>query len=273
MRNISENPNNLALRAHIQSGDEIEELSIIFDNMLDKVENYTTLQSRFISDVSHELRTPVAIIKGHIGLLQRWGKDDHDILEESLSATAHEADRMAIMINDMLDMIRVQGSFEGHQHDTTQLESSIETVIGNFRVLKEDFTFNWTPRDSKTLARIYKNHFEQALMILIDNAIKYSRNEKVISVDLDCDDQYAILKVSDRGEGISEEDIKHIFERFYRTDKSRNRTSTQAGLGIGLSILQQIVEGYHLSMKVESQLNQGSTFIIFIPLAQQKGIE
>lgn len=114
MRNISENPNNLALRAHIQSGDEIEELSIIFDNMLDKVENYTTLQSRFISDVSHELRTPVAIIKGHIGLLQRWGKDDHDILEESLSATAHEADRMAIMINDMLDMIRVQGSFEGH---------------------------------------------------------------------------------------------------------------------------------------------------------------
>lgn len=273
MRNISENPNNLALRAHIQSGDEIEELSIIFDNMLDKVENYTTLQSRFISDVSHELRTPVAIIKGHIGLLQRWGKDDHDILEESLSATAHEADRMAIMINDMLDMIRVQGSFEGHQHDTTQLESSIETVIGNFRVLKEDFTFNWTPRDSKTLARIYKNHFEQALMILIDNAIKYSRNEKVISVDLDCDDQYAILKVSDRGEGISEEDIKHIFERFYRTDKSRNRTSTQAGLGIGLSFLQQIVEGYHLSMKVESQLNQGSTFIIFIPLAQQKGIE
>ncbi|HES1044257.1 TPA: two-component system sensor histidine kinase CovS, partial [Streptococcus pyogenes] len=127
------------LRSDISSGDEIEELSVIFDNMLDKLETHTKLQSRFISDVSHELRTPVAIIKGHIGLLQRWGKDDSDILEESLTATAHEADRMAIMINDMLDMIRVQGSFEGHQNDMTVLEDSIETVVGNFRVLREDF--------------------------------------------------------------------------------------------------------------------------------------
>lgn len=266
MRNISENPNNLALRSSITSGDEIEELSVIFDTMLDKVENYTNLQSRFISDVSHELRTPVAIIKGHIGLLQRWGKNDQEILEESLSAAGHEADRMAIMINDMLDMIRVQGSFEGHQNDRTVLENSIETVIGNFRVLKEDFDFNWTPRASQTSARIYKNHFEQALMILIDNAIKYSRREKEITIDLETTGQNAIVKVSDKGEGISEEDIKHIFERFYRTDKSRNRTSTQAGLGIGLSILEQIVEGYHLEMRVESVLNEGSTFIISIPL-------
>ncbi|MGT2887792.1 HAMP domain-containing histidine kinase [Streptococcus didelphis] len=270
MSNISDNPNNLALRSHIRSGDEIEELSLIFDTMLDKVENYTNLQSRFISDVSHELRTPVAIIKGHIGLLQRWGKDDSEILEESLNATAHEADRMAIMINDMLDMIRVQGSFEGHQDDVTDLESSIETVIGNFKVLKDDFVFDWQIRDTKTLAKIYKNHFEQALMILIDNAIKYSRVEKVISVELEVDHEaeQAIVKVKDRGEGISQEDIKHIFERFYRTDKSRNRTSTQSGLGIGLSILEQIVEGYQLSMKVESEINQGSTFIIYIPLAQ-----
>ncbi|XHX01835.1 HAMP domain-containing histidine kinase [Streptococcus dysgalactiae subsp. equisimilis] len=271
MRNISENPNNLNLRSDISSGDEIEELSVIFDNMLDKVETYTKLQSRFISDVSHELRTPVAIIKGHIGLLQRWGKDDSDILEESLTATAHEADRMAIMINDMLDMIRVQGSFEGHQNDTTVLENSIETVIGNFRVLREDFEFTWHSENNETVARIYKNHFEQALVILIDNAVKYSRQDKKISIDLKVNDkQEAIVRVQDKGEGISKEDIKHIFERFYRTDKSRNRTSTQAGLGIGLSILKQIVDGYHLQMEVESELNQGSVFILHIPLAVSK---
>lgn len=271
MRNISENPNNLNLRSDISSGDEIEELSVIFDNMLDKVETHTKLQSRFISDVSHELRTPVAIIKGHIGLLQRWGKDDSDILEESLTATAHEADRMAIMINDMLDMIRVQGSFEGHQNDTTVLENSIETVIGNFRVLREDFEFTWHSENNETVARIYKNHFEQALVILIDNAVKYSRQDKKISIDLKVNDkQEAIVRVQDKGEGISKEDIKHIFERFYRTDKSRNRTSTQAGLGIGLSILKQIVDGYHLQMEVESELNQGSVFILHIPLAVSK---
>lgn len=271
MRNISENPNNLNLRSDISSGDEIEELSVIFDNMLDKLETHTKLQSRFISDVSHELRTPVAIIKGHIGLLQRWGKDDSDILEESLTATAHEADRMAIMINDMLDMVRVQGSFEGHQNDMTVLEDSIETVVGNFRVLREDFIFTWQSENPKTIARIYKNHFEQALMILIDNAVKYSRKEKKIAINLSVTGkQEAIVRVQDKGEGISKEDIEHIFERFYRTDKSRNRTSTQAGLGIGLSILKQIVDGYHLQMKVESELNEGSVFILHIPLAQSK---
>ncbi len=264
---ISENPNNLALRSNIKSGDEIEELSSIFDTMLDKVENYTNLQSRFISDVSHELRTPVAIIKGHIGLLQRWGKDDSEILEESLNATAHEADRMAIMINDMLDMIRVQGSFDGHQNDITNLESSIETVIGNFKVLREDFIFNWTNPKLDLAGKIYKNHFEQALMILIDNAIKYSQKEKEITIDLRLQStNQAIVTVTDKGEGISQEDIEHIFERFYRSDKSRNRTSTQAGLGIGLSILHQIVEGYNLSMEVKSQLHGGSTFILYIPL-------
>ncbi len=271
MRNISENPNNLDLRSDIKSGDEIEELSEIFDTMLDKVEKYTQLQSRFISDVSHELRTPVAIIKGHIGLLQRWGKDDSAILEESLTATAHEADRMAIMINDMLDMIRVQGSFEGHQDDTTILENSIETVIGNFKVLRNDFDFVWQPSQRQTRAVIYKNHFEQALMILIDNAVKYSRLEKKVTITLTTTaDQKALLEVRDRGEGISEEDIDHIFERFYRSDKSRNRTSTQAGLGIGLSILRQIIEGYHLELKVKSKINEGTTFSLYIPLSQEK---
>lgn len=272
MRTISKNPDNLMLRSGISSGDEIEELSVIFDKMLDKIETHTRLQSRFISDVSHELRTPVAIIKGHIGLLQRWGKDDSAILDESLTAAAHEVDRMAIMINDMLDMIRVQGSFEGHQNDTTVLESSIETVVGNFRVLREDFDFTWYSENQRTLAKIYKNHFEQALMILIDNAVKYSRKEKKIVIELAVNaSNEAVVKVKDRGEGISEEDIKHIFERFYRTDRSRNRTSTQAGLGIGLSILKQIVDGYHLHMEVESELNKGSVFILRIPLADHQG--
>lgn len=126
-------------------------------------------------------------------------------------------------------------------------------------------------RNPKTIARIYKNHFEQALMILIDNAVKYSRKEKKIAINLSVTGkQEAIVRVQDKGEGISKEDIEHIFERFYRTDKSRNRTSTQAGLGIGLSILKQIVDGYHLQMKVESELNEGSVFILHIPLAQSK---
>ncbi|HGD2048465.1 TPA: ATP-binding protein [Streptococcus agalactiae] len=267
MHQISENPSNLEIRSKVRSEDEIGELSRIFDGMLDQLEDYTRRQSQFISDVSHELRTPVAVVKGHIGLLQRWGKDDPEILEESLAAAYHEADRMSLMINDMLNMIRVQGSLELHQDEMTDLSSSISVVIENFRILREDFQFIFENNISDIVwGKIYKIHFEQALMILIDNAIKYSPSYKEVSVVLSVDNDFATVVVKDKGEGISDEDIEFIFDRFYRTDKSRNRESTQAGLGIGLSVFKQIMDAHHLKVDIKSELNQGTEFIVRIPI-------
>lgn len=267
MHQISENPSNLEIRSKVRSEDEIGELSRIFDGMLDQLEDYTRRQSQFISDVSHELRTPVAVVKGHIGLLQRLGKDDPEILEESLAAAYHEADRMSLMINDMLNMIRVQGSLELHQDEVTDLSSSISVVIENFRILREDFQFIFENNISDIVwGKIYKIHFEQALMILIDNAIKYSPSYKEVSVVLSVDNDFATVVVKDKGEGISDEDIEFIFDRFYRTDKSRNRESTQAGLGIGLSVFKQIMDAYHLKVDIKSELNQGTEFIVRIPI-------
>ncbi len=268
MTKIDESPNNLNLRSQIHSGDEIEELSNIFDAMLDHIEDYTHRQSQFISDVSHELRTPVAVIKGHIGMLQRWGKEDPEILNTSLDAAQREAERMSIMINDMLTMVRVQGDFTQYQGEVTNIKESIESVFDNFRVLQEDFSFIVnTEVNADIYIGMYKNHFEQALTILVDNAIKYSPTTKEISIYLEIKHDKVVLHVKDRGEGISQEDIKHIFERFYRTDKSRNRTSTQAGLGIGLSILKQIVDAYQIELTVDSVLGEGTEFILKIPKA------
>ena len=268
MTKIDESPNNLNLRSQIHSGDEIEELSNIFDAMLDHIEDYTHRQSQFISDVSHELRTPVAVIKGHIGMLQRWGKEDPEILNTSLDAAQREAERKSIMINDMLTMVRVQGDFTQYQGEVTNIKESIESVFDNFRVLQEDFSFIVnTEVNADIYIGMYKNHFEQALTILVDNAIKYSPTTKEISIYLEIKHDKVVLHVKDRGEGISQEDIKHIFERFYRTDKSRNRTSTQAGLGIGLSILKQIVDANQIELTVDSVLGEGTEFILKIPKA------
>ena len=132
---ITDSPSDLELRSKIESHDEIGDLAVNFNRMMDKIQENNQMQMRFLSDVSHELRTPIAVIKGHMDLLQRWGKNDPEILEESLEAASHEANRMTIMINDMLDSIRVKGSFENHRNDTCDLNSSIRTVIGNFRVL------------------------------------------------------------------------------------------------------------------------------------------
>ena len=105
---ITDSPSDLELRSKIESHDEIGDLAVNFNRMMDKIQENNQMQMRFLSDVSHELRTPIAVIKGHMDLLQRWGKNDPEILEESLEAASHEANRMTIMINDMLDSIRVK---------------------------------------------------------------------------------------------------------------------------------------------------------------------
>ena len=271
---LAESPSELALRSDIQSGDEIEDLSQTFDSVLEQIEGFAKRQTRFVSDVSHELRTPIAVIKGHLGLLQRWGKDDPEVLCESLDAAYHEADRMSIMVNDMLDMIRVQGSFDLHKGEVTDLKQSIDVVLGNFRILYPDFRFSLVSTVEDCIyAEIYKHHFEQAILILIDNGVKYSSGSRNIHVTLDVLGDNAIVKVRDEGEGISQEDLDHIFERFYRTDKSRNRVSTQGGLGIGLAILKQIVDAYELKVSVSSVVDEGTEFTLIIPLVTTEKIK
>ncbi|MGT2906814.1 ATP-binding protein [Streptococcus dentiloxodontae] len=270
METIANSPNELELRSKVKTRDEIGDLAANFNNMMDKIEENNQIQMRFLSDVSHELRTPIAVIKGHMDLLQRWGKNDPEILDESLEAAGHEANRMTIMINDMLDSIRVKGSFDMHKNDTSDLNSSLKTVVGNFQILHEGYRFVLDNREaSGRLAQIYSQHFEQALTILIDNAVKYSPINKEIRITIKDIGTEMLIQVQDKGDGISDEDIDHIFERFYRTDKARNRTSTQAGVGIGLSILHQIVEAYHCRIEVSSELGVGTRFDLYIPFADK----
>lgn len=268
MITLSENPDDLTLRSEIKTGNEFEELSRIFDGMLDRLEEYGKLQSRFISDVSHELRTPIAVIQGHLGLLRRWGKNDPKVLDESLEASYHESNRMSLMINEMLATVRLKGNFEQHRQETTDVIKIVETVVFNFKVLYPDGIYQIETSCDSLMARVYDIHFEQALTIIFDNAVKYSTEQKSILVIISQSDQEAIVTIKDKGEGIAEEDLKHIFERFYRTDKSRNRVSTQAGLGIGLSILKQIVNGYHGKINIQSEVGVGTTMTLYFPLAQ-----
>ncbi|MGT2832719.1 sensor histidine kinase [Streptococcus halotolerans] len=268
MRRIEGDPTDLDVRAEINSGDEIEELSHMFNAMMARIAEQNKLQQQFISDVSHELRTPVAVIKGHLDMLSRWGKNDPEILEESLEASRHEAHRMNLMISDMLDLIRLQGNLSEKTKEVSRLESSMQVSLYNFEILRPDFQFALYVNADDVYAKIAKNHFEQVLTILIDNAIKYSPHGGLIELSLDKEEGYALVTVKDHGEGIAKEDLQNIFERFYRTDKSRNREGTRAGLGIGLSILKQICDAYDCRLSVESEVNVQTTFTIAIPLGE-----
>lgn len=267
MRRIQSDPTDLTVRAQISSGDEIEELSHIFNGMMSIIAEQNTLQQQFISDVSHELRTPVAVIKGHLDMLSRWGKNDPEILEESLEASRHEAQRMTVMISEMLDLVRLQGHLSDKSDEVTCLEASMQTSLYNFEILRPDFQFILDIKRDGIRAKIAKGHFEQILTILIDNAIKYSPKTKVVALSLTKNTKEALVTVTDQGDGIDQADLEHIFERFYRTDKSRSREGTRAGLGIGLSLLKQISDAYNCRLSVDSTVDVGTRFVIAIPLA------
>ncbi|MGX7030986.1 HAMP domain-containing sensor histidine kinase [Vagococcus zengguangii] len=249
--------------------DEFADLAIIFNDMMDRMQRFIEQQQQFVGDVSHELRTPVAVIEGHLKLLNRWGKDDPEILEESLGASLQEISRMKSLVQEMLDLSRAGQIDLHHKHDVSNAKEVIHQVYNNFVMLYPDFKF---VLDDDILeekeVKIYRNHLEQILIIILDNAVKYSMNRKEVLLSISTTYDYLEIAIQDYGEGISEADLEQVFNRFYRVDKARSRH--KGGNGLGLSIAKQLVETYDGKIKVESVLEKGSTFRISLPLANKE---
>ena len=221
--------------------DELAELTAMFNEMLDRMQRYIDQQSQFVGDVSHELRTPVAIIQGHLEMLQRWGKDDPQVLAESLNASLAETKRMKNLVQEMLDLSRAE---------QVTLDDDLHSPV---------------------ISDVYRDHLEQVLVILCDNAIKYSQDRKEIHISLSRGMNTVEIGVQDFGEGIAPEDIKKVFDRFYRVEKARSRK--KGGNGLGLSIAKRLIEGYHGSITLESSLGAGSIFRIILPIVEDDDIE
>ena len=248
-----------------KKNDEFAIVSQQFNELLDKISFYISQQKHFVEDVSHELRTPVAIVEGHLKLLNRWGKDDPEVLEESLTASLSEIQRMKTLVQEMLDLSRAPQVREQYKDATTEVVATLEQIVTNFKVLYPDFTFIADIDTKKEIiSPIYRNHFEQIIIILLDNAVKYSTNRKEIIVSLSPTTEAVEIGIQDFGMGLSEEDKKKVFSRFYRVDKARSRE--RGGNGLGLSIAKELVEGYNGKISVTSRLNQGSQFKVKLPI-------
>lgn len=244
--------------------DELTELANAYNAMLDRMQKNIDQQKQFVEDVSHELRTPVAVVEGHMKLLNRWGKDDPVVLDESLSASLQEIERMKSLVQEMLDLSRA-GQVEIHyKNERTPIREVVNQTFNNFKLVHPDVTFILDDDlEEDILINMYRNHLEQILIILLDNAVKYSTDRKEVHVSVS-DNWYTIqIAIQDYGEGMTQEDTEKIFNRFYRIDKARSRH--KGGNGLGLSIAKQLIEGYHGKIWAESVLNHGSIFRIELP--------
>lgn len=268
MDTIRKDPQSDIHMPNIHSNDELADLAEIFNEMLDRMRRYIDQQEQFVEDVSHELRTPVAIIEGHLSLLNRWGKKDPEILDESLEASLQEIVRMKSLVQEMLDLSRAEQVDVQYSNYTTDAKQVVYQVFNNFKLLYPDFviTLDDDLAEEVTLG-IYRNHFEQLLIIILDNAVKYSTTRKEVHISISKTLNEFEIAIQDFGEGIPKEELEKIFNRFYRVDKARARN--KGGNGLGLSIAKQLVENYKGRIDAESVVHQGTIFRIFLPIIEK----
>ncbi|MBC2295403.1 HAMP domain-containing histidine kinase [Listeria welshimeri] len=268
MNDIRKNGFQKRIETKTNSRDEIGELTVVFNDMMTRIETSFEQQKQFVEDASHELRTPVQIMEGHLKLLTRWGKDDPAVLDESLNASLTELERMKKLVQEMLDLSRAEQISQTKELQITDVNAIVEQVRRNFEVMYENFTFKLKEDDTDLRALIQHNHLEQILIIIMDNAVKYSGDGTEVDLHVYKEQKQIHIDVRDYGEGISQEEIDKIFNRFYRVDKARSRE--KGGNGLGLAIAKQLVEGYLGTINAVSEPDKGTTIKITLPYIDPK---
>lgn len=241
--------------------DEMKELTITFNSMIDRLDTAFQRQNQFISDASHELRTPIAVIQGYANLINRWGKSDPEVLQESIDSILTETDHMSALIRQLLFLAKSDQSRLHVQKAKVSLNEIAGELVREMTMLREDRTITFTEEATVELFADY-DLIKQLLWIHGENALKYSGGK--IEVKVWKDQKYGYVSVKDYGMGIAVEDLPKIFDRFYRVDKSRNKEIS--GTGLGLAIARWIVDSHEGDILVESKVGEGTIFTDKFPL-------
>ncbi|RPJ50409.1 MAG: sensor histidine kinase [Chloroflexi bacterium] len=244
--------------------EEVAQLITAFNETLSRLEGLFTTQRRFIADVSHELRTPLTVIKGEISLMRRIGQVD----EESLTNVEGEVDRLTRLVGDLLLLAQAESGRLPMDMRPVELDTILLEVFQQMRTLAGDKLKLHISEIDQVQVMGDRDRLKQVLVNLVGNAIQYTPPGGRVTLSLQPSGGQARLIVSDTGPGIPAQDLPHIFERFYRGERSRKRTSgsQSSGFGLGLSIAYWIVRNHGGSIEVVSREGQGTTFCIWLPV-------
>lgn len=249
---------------HYSSNDELGELLIIYKELMNEVSKTIKRQDEFIYNVSHELRTPIQVVEGHLSLLNRWGKDDRHVLDESLKISLEEIQKMKRLMEEMLKLARREHAEETFQTSILEvalfLQKEYKLIHPKVAISMEINPDYFVTIQPTALQQIFRN--------LIDNSIKYNENDPIITITVTRNDKNMIITLVDNGIGISGHQFTQIFERFYTVDEAR--TKSKGGSGLGLSIVNMLVKEYKGNIDVESELGKGTTFRVYLPYSTGK---
>ncbi len=258
--------------AELRTGDkDLQGLEDAINSLIKRTRDSYSQQIRFVSDASHELRTPIAVVKGYTDMLDRWGKKDEKILDESIAAIKTETDNMNKLVEQLLFLARGDSGKTKLTFERFSLSDMIREVYEESLMIDQNHKWDISARDEVTaygdIAML-----KQATRILVDNAAKYTPEGETINLKAVTDKSGApTIIVQDNGIGIAGQDMSHIFDRFYRSDPARNRQ--QGGTGLGLSIAKWIVDRHNGYFEVVSREDIGTRISIHLPLLKTEQMQ
>jgi two-component system, OmpR family, sensor histidine kinase ArlS len=243
--------------------EEFRDLADAINDMLVRINESYQSQVRFVSDASHELRTPVAVIQGYANMLDRWGKNDEKTLQESIEAIKSESEHMKTLIEHLLFLARGDSNTIKLQLENFDVNALLEEVIKEARLIDEGHEYQYQQNEPVWIIAD-KSLIKQVLRILVDNASKYSPDKEKIVLRLIKQENKIEISVQDNGIGIQPKDVPHIFDRFYRSDESRDKKT--GGSGLGLAIAKWIVEKHGGQFQVVSRVGIGTRITVSLQI-------
>ena len=250
---------------HVNTYMETEEISEAFNKMLGRMKILDDSRQEFVSNVSHELKTPLTSMKVLADSLLAQEDVPTELYQEFMSDIAEEIERENKIINDLLALVKMDKTSSDLNIKPENINDLVERILKRLRPIASQQNVEVVFESFRPVtAEVDEVKLTLAISNLVENAIKYNREEGWVQVSLNADHKYFYLKVTDSGMGIPEDSLDHIFERFYRVDKSHSREI--GGTGLGLAIARNAVIMHRGAVKVHSEEGVGTTFTVRIPL-------
>lgn len=244
---------------------EIDELSEALTQAQMEMVKTDELRRDLMANVSHDLKTPLTMIKAYAEMIRDISYKDHDKMNEHLGIIVDETDRLTVLVNDILDLSRMQSNADTLSIETFDLADNIRTIVNRYQIIKETekYIINVEMPESIKI-KADKKKINQVIYNLINNAINYTGEDKTVTVRVTKHKKYYLVEIIDTGKGIKESEIPYIWNKYYKNDKNHQRNVVSTGLG--LSIVKEILELHGYEYGVKSVLKKGSTFYFKIKI-------
>lgn len=255
----------LEQRVRVRGRNEISELGTSFNTMAERLEKVEQTRREFVSNVSHELKTPLSSIKVLSESILLQEQVPAEMYQEFLVDIRNEVDRMTNIINDLLDLVKLDRTAAPLKLSSVHINKTIEDILKRLAPLAKQKEIELIFESLKDVTtQVDEVKLSLAITNLIENGIKYTPEGGMVTVSVDADHQNAFIQVRDSGVGMAEDEISKIFDRFYRIDKTRDRET--GGSGLGLAITHSVIMMHNGSIRVMSKENEGSLFSVRLPL-------